>query len=153
MEANAEIKAVYAAQETGLLAVSDDTGLEVDALNGAPGVYTARYAGEYAEADDNNRKLLTQLEGRLLPERSARFRTVACLASPNGQIHTFGGTLEGYIGFGYRGHNGFGYDPIFLEKESKKTLAELSEQEKNKISHRGKAFKQLAAHLSKLQKR
>lgn len=147
LEDNAELKAVYAARESGLPAVSDDTGLEVEFLHGAPGVHTARYAGEHADADDNNRKLLGALEGQLLPARAASFRTVACLATPQGSVQTFDGTLEGYIGFGYRGENGFGYDPIFLVGNSQKTLAELSEKEKNKISHRAKAFKKLADHL------
>ena len=147
LEDNAEIKAVYAARESGLPAVSDDTGLEVKFLHGAPGVHTARYAGEHADADDNNRKLLAALEGQLLPARAASFRTVACLATPQGRVQTFDGTLDGYIGFGYRGENGFGYDPLFLVENTKKTLAELTEKEKNKISHRAKAFKKLADHL------
>lgn len=152
LEANAELKAVYAAKETGLVCISDDTGLEVDFLKGAPGVYTARYAGENANAEDNNRKLLLALDGQLLPQRTARFRTVACLATPQGQVQTFEGVLEGFIGFGYRGENGFGYDPIFLVDHTQKTLAELSENEKNKISHRAKAFNQLAKYLITLTK-
>lgn len=147
LEANAEQKAVFAARETGLPALSDDTGLEVDALNGNPGVYTARYAGEHAGTEDNNRKLLAELDGKLLPERTARFRTVACLAAPQGNIQTFEGKLEGFIGFGYRGTNGFGYDPLFLVGNTQKTLAELTEAEKNKISHRAKAFNQMAEYL------
>ncbi len=147
LEDNAEIKAVYAARETGLPAISDDTGLEVQALNGAPGVHTARYAGEYADADDNNRKLLAALDGKLLPARAASFRTVACLATPQGRVQIFDGKLDGFIGFGYKGENGFGYDPIFLVGNSKKTLAEMTETEKNQISHRAKAFKKLAKHL------
>lgn len=147
LEDNAEIKAIYAARESGLPAVSDDTGLEVKFLHGAPGVHTARYAGEHADADDNNRKLLAALEGQLLPARAASFRTVACLATPQGRVETFDGTLDGYIGFGYRGENGFGYDPIFLVGDTQKTLAEMTEKEKNKISHRAKAFEKLAAHL------
>ncbi len=150
LEENAEIKAVYAARQSGLPAVSDDTGLEVKFLHGAPGVHTARYAGEHADADDNNRKLLGALEGQLLPERAARFRTIACLATPQGNVQLFDGTLDGYISFGYRGENGFGYDPIFLVGNGKKTLAEMTEPEKNKISHRAKAFKKLAGHLVQL---
>ena len=147
LEDNAEIKAVYAARESGMPALSDDTGLEVKFLHGAPGVHTARYAGEHADADDNNRKLLSALEGQLLPARAASFRTVACLATPQGRVQLFDGTLEGFIGFGYKGENGFGYDPIFLVGNSQKTLAELTEREKNQISHRAKAFKKLADHL------
>lgn len=153
LEDNAEIKAVYAARESGLPAVSDDTGLEVAFLHGSPGVHTARYAGEHADADDNNRKLLSALEGQLLPNRAASFRTVACLATPQGMVQTFDGKLDGFIGFGYKGENGFGYDPIFLVGDSQKTLAELTEQEKNKISHRAKAFKKLADHLVLLKNR
>ncbi len=153
LEANAEQKAVFAAQATGLTALSDDTGLEVDALHGNPGVYTARYAGEHADADDNNRKLLAELEGKLLPQRTARFRTVACLATPHGSVQTFEGKLEGAIGFGYRGENGFGYDPLFLVENTQKTLAELTEEQKNKISHRAKAFNQVAKHLLLLKER
>ena len=147
LEENAEIKAVYAAKETGLPAVSDDTGLEVEFLNGRPGVRTARYAGEHADADDNNRKLLSELEGLFLGKRAARFRTVACLATPQGQVMDFEGALDGFIGFGYRGENGFGYDPLFIVAGTRKTLAEMTEKEKNAISHRGKAFKQLAQRL------
>ena len=148
LEENAALKAVYAAKQTGLVAISDDTGLEVDALNGAPGVYTARYAGEQADTDDNNRKLLQALDNKQLPQRTARFRTVACLANPDGQTRLFEGVLEGFIGFGYRGTNGFGYDPIFMVNNGKKSLAELNEAQKNKISHRGQAFSKLAQQLS-----
>ena len=147
LEENAAQKALYAAKQTGLMAISDDTGLEVEALNGAPGVHTARYAGENADTDENNRKLLSALEGKLLPQRAARFRTVACLATPQGDVRTFEGVLEGFIGFGYRGNNGFGYDPIFMVDDGQKALAELTEAQKNRISHRGKAFKKLAAQL------
>lgn len=150
LEENAQIKAIYAARQTGLLTVSDDTGLEVDALDGQPGVHTARYAGEQADTDDNNRKLLDELEGLNLNKRSARFRTVACLSTPDGTTLCFDGTLEGYIGFGYRGENGFGYDPLFVLPGAQKTLAELSATEKNKISHRAKAFKKAAKYLTAL---
>lgn len=149
---NAEIKAVYAAQETGLPAISDDTGLEVEFLDGRPGVHTARYAGEHADADDNNRKLLNELEGLFLGKRAARFRTVACLATPQGKVVSFEGCLDGFIGFGYRGDNGFGYDPLFIVGGTRKTLAELSEKEKNAVSHRGQAFNKLAEHLKVLSK-
>ena len=148
LEENAAKKALYAAKKTGLMAISDDTGLEVEALNGAPGVHTARYAGENADTDENNRKLLSALEGKLLPQRMARFRTVACLATPQGDVRTFEGVLEGFIGFGYRGTNGFGYDPIFMVDNGQKALAELTEAQKNKISHRGQAFKKLAVQLT-----
>lgn len=145
---NAELKAVYAAKETGLPAVSDDTGLEVEFLNGRPGVHTARYAGEHADADDNNRKLLDELEGLFLGKRAARFRTVACLATPEGKVVSFEGCLDGFIGFGYRGENGFGYDPLFIVAGTRKTLAEMTEEEKNSVSHRAQAFRKLAEHLT-----
>lgn len=152
LQQNAQLKAVYAANETGLPAISDDTGLEVEFLNGRPGVHTARYAGEHADTDDNNRKLLNELEGLFLGKRAARFRTVACLAMPHGKTISFEGTLNGFIGFGYRGNNGFGYDPLFIVEGSRKTLAEMTDEEKNAISHRGKAFRQLAQHLAELKK-
>ncbi len=148
LEENAALKAIYAAKRTGLVTISDDTGLEVDALNGAPGVHTARYAGEQADDDDNNRKLLHALENKQSPQRTARFRTIACLANTQGQTLLFEGILEGFIGFGYRGNNGFGYDPIFMVNDGKKALAELTETQKNKISHRGQAFRKLAQQLA-----
>ena len=150
LEENAQLKATYAAQQTGLLAISDDTGLEVDALSGRPGVYTARYAGPQADADDNNRKLLEELDGLLLDRRTARFRTVACLAQPSGTNICFDGTLEGFIGFGYRGENGFGYDPIFIAKSTRQTLAEMTPEQKNKFSHRAQAFEKVAKYLQAL---
>lgn len=145
---NAELKAAYAARETGLPAISDDTGLEVDALDGRPGLRTGRFAGSYASAEDNNRKLLGELESVAEKDRTARFRTVACLVTPQGHTVLFEGALEGSIGLGYRGNNGFGYDPLFIVKGLNKTLAELSSAEKNKISHRALAFSQMAKHLT-----
>ena len=147
LEENAAIKAVYAAKQTGLPAVADDTGLEVAPLDGRPGVHTARYAGDHADTDENNRKLLAELDGLLLHQRKATFHTVACLALPTGQHLTFDGRLDGYIGFGYRGENGFGYDPLFIVKDTTQTLAELTDKEKNAISHRAKAFGQLSEKL------
>lgn len=149
---NATLKAVYAAKHSGLTAISDDTGLEVEYLEGAPGVYTARYAGEHADADDNNRKLLLELDGLFLGKRAATFRTMACLATPQGKVVCFEGALDGFIGFGYRGDNGFGYDPLFIVGGTRQTLAELPDEEKNRISHRAVAFNQLAQHLSFLKK-
>lgn len=144
---NAELKAAYAARETGLPAISDDTGLEVDVLNGRPGLRTGRYAGSYASAEDNNRKLLGELEGVEPERRKAVFRTVACLVTPQGRVMLFEGSVPGSIGLGYRGENGFGYDPLFVVEGRGKTLAELPVEEKNKISHRAQAFKQLADYL------
>lgn len=147
LEENAELKAVYAAKESGLWTIADDTGLEVDFLNGRPGVRTARYAGEEADAQANNAKLLMELEGLFLGKRSARFRTVASLSDPQGKVQNFEGILTGFIGLEYRGENGFGYDPLFIVEGTSKTLAQLTPQEKNKISHRAKAFAKLAEHL------
>ncbi len=147
LEENAALKATAAAKAFGLPALADDTGLEVEALNGAPGVRTARYGGEHADADDNNRKLLGALEGKLLPERAASFRTIACLATPQGNTYLFEGSINGHIGFGYRGENGFGYDPIFIVDQCQKTMAELTENQKNKISHRARAFEKAADFL------
>ncbi len=139
-EANAVKKAVAIARYTGLPAVADDTGLEVEALGGRPGVYAARYAGEDATYEDNWRKLLRELEGVPREKRRARFVTVAALAEPNGSVRTETGSLEGFIAETPAGTEGFGYDPVFYVPELGKTLAELSSDEKNRISHRARAF-------------
>jgi XTP/dITP diphosphohydrolase len=139
-EANAVKKAIAIAHYTGLPAVADDTGLEVEALGGRPGVYAARYAGEDATYEDNWRKLLRELEGVPREKRRARFVTVAALAEPNGSVRTATGLLEGFIAEKPAGTEGFGYDPVFCVPELGKTLAELSPEEKNRISHRGRAF-------------
>ena len=150
LQDNAQLKACFAAKETGMWTISDDTGFEVDFLNGRPGVHTARYAGEQADTADNNRKLLNELEGLFLGKRTARFRTIACLSDPQGKATCVEGVLDGFIGFGYRGENGFGYDPLFIVEGTTKTLAEMTEQEKNAISHRAKAFANLSEELIKL---
>lgn len=147
LQANAELKAVYAAQHSGLWAISDDTGLSVDFLNGQPGVYTARYAGPTADTQANNTKLLQELQGLAASERTAHFCTIACLSDPQGKSICFEGILNGRIGCEYSGTNGFGYDPIFVVEGTDKTLAQMTEQEKNKISHRAKAFEKLAEYL------
>jgi len=152
LEENAQLKAHYGAQMSGLLTISDDTGLEVEFLNGRPGVHTARYAGEPADTDENNRKLLNELEGLFLGKRAAQFRTVACIVTPDGKATCRDGILEGFIGFGYRGENGFGYDPLFIVKGTNQTLAEMTPEQKNKISHRAKAFEKVAEYLKKLSK-
>ena len=141
-EANAVKKARAIAEFTGLPAVADDTGLEVDALGGRPGVYAARYAGEDATYDDNCRKLLRELTGVPRERRTARFLTVAAIALPSGGIRVAQGTLDGVIAEEASGTLGFGYDPVFLIPELGKTLAQLSANEKNRISHRAKAFTQ-----------
>ncbi|ACC98855.1 Non-canonical purine NTP pyrophosphatase [Elusimicrobium minutum Pei191] len=147
LEENAILKAREAARQAGIAALADDTGLEVDALNGEPGVRSARYAGEYCDPDENNRKLLDSLDGLFLGQRTARFKTVACLATPEGEYELAEGVLGGLIGFGYRGENGFGYDPLFIVKGKSKTLAELTLDEKNKISHRRKAFEKISKKI------
>ncbi len=141
-EANAAKKARAIAEFTGLPAVADDTGLEVDALGGRPGVYAARYAGEDATYEDNCRKLLRELTGVPYERRTARFLTVAAIALPSGQVRTAQGTLDGMIAEEASGTLGFGYDPVFLVPELGKTLAQLSADQKNMISHRAKAFTQ-----------
>ena len=139
-EANAVKKARAIAEFTGLPAVADDTGLEVDALDGRPGIYAARYAGEDATYDANCRKLLLELTGVPRERRTARFLTVAAIALPSGEIRVAQGILEGEIAEEASGTLGFGYDPLFLIPELGKTLAQLSADEKNTVSHRAKAF-------------
>ena len=141
-EANAVKKALAIAEFTGLPAVADDTGLEVDALGGQPGVYAARYAGENATYEDNCRKLLRELVGVPREQRTARFLTVAAIALPSEDIRVTRGTLDGMIAEEATGTLGFGYDPVFLIPELGKTLAQLSPDQKNTISHRAKAFTQ-----------
>ncbi len=137
---NAQQKAVYAAKQSGRLALSDDTGLEVDYLNGAPGVHTARYAGDRCDTKANNEKLLRAMDGVPFPQRTARFITVACLAWPNGKTQLFEGICPGHIATTYQGTNGFGYDPLFIVDELGKCFAQLTTDEKNAVSHRGRAF-------------
>jgi len=141
-EANAVKKARAIAGFTGLPAVADDTGLEVDALGGRPGVYAARYAGDGATYEDNCQKLLRELMGVPRERRTARFLTVAAIALPSGGIRVVQGTLNGMITEEPSGTLGFGYDPVFFIPELGKTLAQLSADQKNTISHRAKAFTQ-----------
>ena len=141
-EANAIKKACEIARATGLTAVADDTGLEVDALDGRPGVYAARYAGEHATYEDNCRKLVQELEGVPHERRTARFITVAAIAVPGEPVQVTQGVLNGYITEKASGSKGFGYDPVFYVPELKATLAEISAEQKNRISHRAKAFLQ-----------
>ncbi|MGK7371693.1 MAG: RdgB/HAM1 family non-canonical purine NTP pyrophosphatase, partial [Candidatus Halalkalibacterium sp. M3_1C_030] len=139
LEGNAIKKARYVYEETGLPALSDDTGLEVDALDGRPGVFSARYAGEDVVYEDNVQKLLAELAGVDLKDRKAQFRTVAALVSDKG-THTFEGVCRGVILTEKRGEKGFGYDPVFQPEGYKETFAEMESETKNKISHRGKAI-------------
>jgi XTP/dITP diphosphohydrolase len=150
-EANAIKKARAIAEFTGLPAVADDTGLEVDALGGRPGVYAARYAGDNATYEDNCRKLLLELRGVPHERRTARFLTVAAIALPLGGVWVAQGALEGVIAEEARGALGFGYDPLFLIPELGKTLAQLSPDQKNAISHRAKAFTQAKALLREME--
>ena len=113
--------------------------MEVTVLNGAPGVYSARYAGETCSYEENNRKLLSELTG--VEERSAQFRTVLALSNPNGEVHTVEGVCTGKIVESLRGKEGFGYDPLFIPTGFERTFAEMSADEKNRISHRAKALK------------
>lgn len=145
---NALIKARAAVAETGFAAVADDSGLVVDALNGEPGVYSARYAGVHGDDAANNAKLLGNMADVPAPERTARFMSVVALVRPDGTELTGTGACEGTIGFEGRGSNGFGYDPLFLPQDTPgKTMAELTPEEKNAISHRYHALVDLSAKL------
>ncbi len=148
---NALIKAREAAQETGLPALADDSGLEVDVLDGRPGIWTSRYAGDNPTDDENNQKLLDELKPYSLAQRTARFHAVAALVLPDGQEFTSTGKLEGVILDECKGTCGFGYDPLFYIPELKKTMAELTLEEKNQISHRARAFSGLVHTLKGLQ--
>ena len=148
--ANAVKKAREIAHATGMVAVADDTGLEVEALGGRPGVYAARYAGEQATYEDNCRKLLQELAGVPTQKRTAKFLTVAAIADPTGQVQVTQGILEGRITDEPIGDRGFGYDPVFFLPELGKTLAELTPEEKNGLSHRAKAFANMRVILKTL---
>ncbi len=149
-EENAVLKALAYAAMAGKPAVADDSGLEVLALGGAPGVHSARYAGEEATDQERFEKLLLELSRAGTRDRRAVFRCVAALATPDGRVWTRSGELWGEIAPEPRGEGGFGYDPVFLVPELGRTLAELSMEEKNQISHRGKAFRALAQLLADL---
>ena len=150
-EENARLKALAFAQASGLLTLADDSGLEVDALDGAPGVRSARYAGPDANDVDRYRKLLGALAGVPADRRSARFRCVVALAQPDGTIHTADGTCEGEIGHEPRGTHGFGYDPVFVvDGYGGRTMAELAPEIKNRISHRGRALAAIRPRLEQL---
>lgn len=148
-EANAVKKAVTIAQYTKLPAVADDTGLMVQALGGRPGVHAARYAGEGATYESNCAKLLQELAGVPRERRGARFVTVAAVADPKGKVEAVQGTLEGLITDVPAGTKGFGYDPVFFVPELGRTLAELTPEEKNRISHRAKAFARIKELLAR----
>jgi XTP/dITP diphosphohydrolase len=137
---NAIIKATEACMFTGLVALADDSGLEVDCLDGLPGVYSARFAGEDKNDSDNNNKLLELLEGIPAGQRNARFRCVMAVATTDCFVYTTEGTCEGVIAEEPRGEGGFGYDPLFYLPGYEKTFAELDLETKNKISHRARAL-------------
>jgi XTP/dITP diphosphohydrolase len=145
---NARLKAGALAAATGEAAIADDTGLEVDALGGAPGVYSSRYAGEGASYADNVTKLVEALSSAGEPRR-ARFRTVAVAVWPDGREVMAQGLVEGTIARGARGEGGFGYDPVFVPDDGDgRTFAEMTAAEKHRISHRGRAFRALASGLA-----
>ncbi len=146
-EENARLKAETVARALGKPALADDSGLEVDALGGAPGVRSARYAGEGATDEANNRKLLEALRGLPPEQRGARFVCVMCLVTPQGRCITARGELAGRIALEPRGEGGFGYDPVFELPELGVSVAEISPEEKNRISHRARALQSLASQL------
>lgn len=147
--ANATLKAVAFGERSGLLTLADDSGIEVDALKGAPGVYAARYAGPGASDADRRAKMLGALQAVPAP-RTARFRAVVVVRDPEGRLNAFEGVCEGEIAFEERGTNGFGYDPIFFMPEHHATMAELPEEVKNRISHRGRAVAAARPYLESL---
>lgn len=149
LEGNALKKARYVFHETGYPALSDDTGLEVEALGGRPGVYSARYAGESASYQDNVEKLLDELSGVNIKNRKAQFRTVVALVSGKGE-YIFEGVCRGEILTEQRGNGGFGYDPVFRPEGYGQTFAELDADIKNEISHRGKAVAEFVAWLENM---
>lgn len=142
---NAFLKAQSGCLESGMPCVADDSGLAVDYLVGAPGVYSARFAGCHGDDEANNKKLLKLMQDVPVEERTGRYVSVVCCVFPNGDVLSAKGTCEGYIGFEPRGTGGFGYDPLFVMGE--KTMAELTAEEKDAISHRGEATRILAQKL------
>ena len=136
---NAELKARSYAQASGLLTLADDSGLEIDALGGAPGVFSARFAGRDTSYEERFRLILERLKGLPTEQRGARFRCVIAIAEPSGSTRLVEGVIEGAIADAPRGERGFGYDPIFLVPEIGMTTAELTAEDKNRISHRGRA--------------
>ncbi len=148
-EGNAVKKAVEVCQCTGKPALADDSGLEVDALNGGPGVFSARYAGGSGGGNDvkNYEKVLSELKTVPKEKRTAQFVCCMALAFPDGKTRTFMGYAKGCIGLGPRGKTGFGYDPVFIPKGYEKTFAEMTPEEKDRLSHRGKALEKLAEFL------
>lgn len=151
-EENAVKKAKEIARLTGKIALADDSGIEAEALNNVPGVYSARFAGEKASGSANNKKLIGLLKGIPLARRKARFVCVIAIAEPGGRIYTAEGELKGIIALRPAGKRGFGYDPLFIVPRYKKTVAQLSSGVKNSISHRSKALKKAKGILKQLLK-
>ena len=148
-EENSLLKAQSGCAESGLPCVADDSGLAVDYLGGAPGVYSARYAGEHGDDEKNNDKLLRELDGVPLEKRTARFVSVVTCVFPDGQKIAVRGECEGKIAFERSGNGGFGYDPLFLFEDGR-SFGEFTAEEKDKVSHRGKALRLLADELEKM---
>jgi XTP/dITP diphosphohydrolase len=146
-EGNALLKARYYGNHFGVACVADDSGIQVDALNGEPGVYSARYAGEDCSYDDNNRKLLGALTGLSADRRGAQFVCCAAFVDTDGTEHVELGTVTGKITEAVQGEKGFGYDPIFIPTGHDKTFAEFTKDEKSAISHRGQAFRSMSLYL------
>ena len=146
-EENAQIKAKAIMEMTGALVLADDSGLEVDALDKEPGIYSARYMGHDTSYHIKNQNIIDRLEGKVGEERSARFVCAIASAFPDGRVLITRGTMEGQIGYEEKGENGFGYDPIFYLPEYQCYSAELSLEEKNKLSHRGKALRLMKERL------
>ncbi|REH80141.1 XTP/dITP diphosphatase [Staphylococcus felis] len=144
-EENARLKSEAAAKVLNKTVIADDSGLEITALNGAPGVYSARYAGIHKSDEDNIDKVLHELNDKT--DRDARFVCLISMTTAQGETHTFRGTVEGEITLSRIGENGFGYDPIFYVPEMKKTMAQLTPEEKSEISHRRKAIDQLQTFI------
>ena len=149
---NALKKARFYSKVFAKLTLSDDSGLEVDVLRGSPGIYSARFAGEKASGQENNQKLLGQMEGIPLSKRGARFKCFIAIVSPDGQEAVIEGECRGRIGFKEVGKRGFGYDPLFILPRLGKTMAQLTLEEKNRISHRGKALRKLRKKIDLFRK-
>ena len=149
-EANAKLKAAYFCECFGVACVADDSGLVVDALDGAPGVYSARYSGPECDSKKNVAKLLDALQGLPWSERTARFVCCAAFQRPGEAPHIEMGQVEGHIAVAATGGGGFGYDPIFVPTGEERTFAEMSPAEKHRLSHRGQAFSKLRVHLEGL---
>ena len=149
-EENALLKATALANHLQTIVIADDSGLEIDALDGRPGIYSARYAGEAKSDEANMEKVLKELENVKESDRTARFVCAIAVASPSNEPFTVRGTCEGIIATERKGENGFGYDPIFFVPSENKMMAELTAEQKGAISHRGNALKKLAANLDDL---